>query len=65
MKDIILVIVVISIAIAAFTAHVLCIEYCLESWSGNDISGGLCCIIGLFPGTQLSFLAALITCCVI
>lgn len=54
-----------AIFAAIITTHVLCVEYCLESWSGKEWGIGICCLIAMIPGTQASFLAAIITCCVI
>ncbi len=50
---------------AFFTLQTLCIEYCLETWSGDPWHGGLCFLMCFLPPMHLAIFAAIITACVV
>ena len=54
-----------SIAATVITINTLCIEYCLETWSGEEWNAFLCVLICFIPGAQIAPLAAIVTACIV
>lgn len=49
------------VIIGVLLIHALCVEYCLESWTGKDWLLWECFLIGFIPGAQASPIAAFVT----